>query len=184
MSRHDPLSLRLAEAVDGLLRRHASVRLHRAAYRLGYLTLRPWWRLTRPHTHGVKAVVRCGERVLVVRHAYARRTQWDLPGGFVRSGEDATATIERELSEELGVTPVRTPRLIGSTASRIDGKQERLHAFAVDVADEAITPSAAELSAVQWADRHALPVGTSLYARRMIARAFWPQAAAQADAPL
>jgi ADP-ribose pyrophosphatase YjhB (NUDIX family) len=42
---------------------------------------------------------------------------WDLPGGFVEEGEDALATLRRELREELGVE-VEPGRLVGSLPDR------------------------------------------------------------------
>ena len=42
---------------------------------------------------------------------------WDLPGGFVEEGEDALATLRRELREELGVE-IEPGRLVGSLPDR------------------------------------------------------------------
>src|SRR4051794_1904588 len=98
MSEREPLSNRVIDSVETRLRHHASPRMLRRAYRAGYLVLRPWWFVRRPHTLGVKVVVRCGDQVLVVRHTYARRNQWDIPGGFLRPGEDPKRALCRELA--------------------------------------------------------------------------------------
>jgi ADP-ribose pyrophosphatase YjhB (NUDIX family) len=166
------VSHRVVEAVEARLRRHASPRTLRRAYRAGYLALRPWWFVTRPHTLGVKAVVRCGDQVLVVRHTYARRDEWDIPGGFLRPGEDPERALRRELAEELGVEPV-TVLAIADVPSRFDHKRERLYVYVADVAGTDITPSAAEIAQARWMPRDALPDATMPFARRMIARAFW-----------
>src|SRR3954466_12040784 len=110
MTKRASLTPRVVEAVEAQLRRRVSPRTLRLAYRAGYLALRPWWFLTRPRTVGMKAVVRCGNEVLLVRHSYARRDQWDIPGGFVRPGEDVDLALERELGEELGLGPGPAPR--------------------------------------------------------------------------
>jgi ADP-ribose pyrophosphatase YjhB (NUDIX family) len=172
MSDREPLTNRLVEAVEARLRRRASPRTLRRAYRAGYLVLRPWWFVTRPHTLGVKVVVRCGEQVLVVRHTYARRDQWDLPGGFLRPGEDPERALRRELAEELGVDPVAV-RAIGIVPSRAERKRERLLAYVADVAGTAIAPSEAEIALARWVARDALPAGTHRLARRLVARAYW-----------
>jgi ADP-ribose pyrophosphatase YjhB (NUDIX family) len=172
MTARAPLSFRIAEAVEARLRRHASPATLRRAYRLGYLVLRPWWFVTRPRTLGVKAVVRRGDDVLLVRHSYARRDQWDIPGGFLRPGEDPRVALFRELEEELGIRP-QEATLIAETPSRNDHKREILRVFAVDVEDPTTRPSPAELAEVGWFHHRALPAGATGHARRMVARAYW-----------
>jgi ADP-ribose pyrophosphatase YjhB (NUDIX family) len=167
------LTPRVVEAVEAQLRRRVSPRTLRLAYRAGYLALRPWWFVTRPRTVGMKIVVRCGDDVLLVRHTYARRDKWDIPGGFVRPGEDVDLAMERELGEELGLTPSSTFR-IAELPSRFDHKRETLHVFAVEVeAGAAVAPSIAEIAEVRWARHDALPAATTVFARRMIARSYW-----------
>src|SRR3954453_15793191 len=108
MTDREPFSFRVIEAVEGLLRRHASPETLRVAYRLGYKVLKPWWFVTRPHTRGVKAVVRRGDPVLLVRHTYTRLGRWDVPGGFLRPDEDPERAVLRELAEEVGARPTST----------------------------------------------------------------------------
>src|SRR6478672_7242497 len=144
MSEREPYTYRVVEAVEAALRRRMTPGHLRVAYRLGYLVLRPVWFVTRPRTRGVKAVVRCGERVLLVRHTYARRREWDIPGGFLHPAEDPEVALRRELREELGVTPTAVTS-IAVTPSRFDHKREQLYTFVVDVPDEAVRVSEAEI---------------------------------------
>ena len=175
MAGREDLTPRVVEAVEAGLRRHVSPRALRAAYRAGYLVLRPWWFVTRPHTRGMKAVVRRGDEVLLIRHTYARRDQWDLPGGFLRPGEEPERALHRELGEELGVVPARVVA-IAELASRFDRKRERLFVFAVDVAPGCeITPSEAEIAELRWAPHDALPPAALVFTRRMVARAYWDE---------
>lgn len=175
MADREDLTPRVIEAVEEQLRRRVSPRALRAAYRAGYQVLRPWWFVTRPRTRGMKAVVRCGEQVLLVRHTYARRGLWDLPGGFVRGDEDAEATLRRELREELGVEAgAVTP--IALAPSRFDHKREVIHVFAAEIAPGSpVTPSQAEIEAVCWAPHDALPEPATTFTRRMVARAYWDE---------
>jgi ADP-ribose pyrophosphatase YjhB (NUDIX family) len=172
MSDRESLTSRVVESVETALRRRASPAQLRVAYRLGYLALRPWWFVTRPRTRGVKVVVRCGDEVLLVRHTYARRGQWDVPGGFLRPGEDPEPALGRELGEELGVTPAEVTAL-GVTPSRFDHKREELFLYAVDVDTRAFSASEAEIADAGWFAHDALPPQTGRFARRMVARAYW-----------
>jgi ADP-ribose pyrophosphatase YjhB (NUDIX family) len=175
MSDRESLTPRVIEAVETQLRRRVSPRTLRRAYRAGYLVLRPWWFVMRPRTVGVKAVVRCGDQVLLVRQSYARRDQWDLPGGFVRGDEDAELAVRRELGEELGVDPIAVVA-IARQAARVDRKRERITVYVADVAPgSAIRPSEAEIAEVCWVHRDHLPVKTTQIARRMVARSFWDE---------
>jgi ADP-ribose pyrophosphatase YjhB (NUDIX family) len=173
MSDREPLTFRLIEAVETRLRRRVTPAQLRLAYRVAYPVLRQWWFLTRPHTRGVKAVVRRGDRVLLVRHTYARRGEWDIPGGFLHPGEDPELALRRELAEEVGVESIVAVTNIAVTASRFDRKREQLFSYVVDVDGEAVRPSEAEIADARWFPHDALPVPTGRFARRMVARAYW-----------
>ena len=65
-------------------------------------SLRIYWRIAKPVTFGVRAVVQAQDgRVLLVKHTYDK--YWYLPGGAVKRGEAAEAALTRELREELGI---------------------------------------------------------------------------------
>lgn len=168
-----PLSFRAVEWLETRLRPRLPARALRLVYRVGYLVLRPWWFVSRPRTSGVKVVVRRGDEVLLIRHTYARRDVWDLPGGFVSPGEDPEHALRRELLEELGLVPTAILPT-GATPSRFDRKREVLHSYAVEVGDrDEIRPSRAEIAQARWVRRDALPEETARLARRLVARSYW-----------
>jgi len=73
----------------------------RRGYRWGYLMLRVWWFVRRPHTRGAAVALWHEGKVLLVRTSY--RNCYSLPGGFVRRGELPLQAARRELREELGI---------------------------------------------------------------------------------
>ncbi len=78
-----------------------------------------WFRLSRPLTLGVRALVRDEEgRILLVRHTYA--PGWALPGGGVERRETAPQALAKELREEAGIilAPSARPALFGLYSNR------------------------------------------------------------------
>ena len=71
-----------------------------------------YWRLSRPATLGVRALVIDGQgRVFLVKHSYV--DGWHLPGGGVETGETMLEALARELAEEGNILLSATPRLHG-----------------------------------------------------------------------
>jgi len=159
-----------AEAAAG----HLPVAVRRRAFRLGYFALQCWWVVRRPHTSGVKVVLRRGGDVLLVRHTYGRRAEWDLPGGFINDGEDPQDAVLRELSEEVGLTAQR-PVALGAILLRSSGRRDTVHCFAADADGDApgMTVDEGEIAQARWFAHDALPSETTPYTRRMVARAYW-----------
>lgn len=54
---------------------------------------------------GACALFDLQDRVLLVRHSYGRKN-WELPGGLAKPHESPSATVERELREETGLSLV------------------------------------------------------------------------------
>ena len=59
-------------------------------------------------------------KVVLVRER-SSRAKWDLPGGFLRYGEQPLEGLRRELREEIGVEPLES-RLFGAIADRYGGQ--------------------------------------------------------------
>ncbi len=127
---------------------------HRA-YRLAYLLLRGYSGLFRPHTRGVKCLLTCGEKLLLVRHSYGPAA-WDLPGGFCRRGETFVDAARRELGEELGVTEAVWTDL-GELRRRFQGRHETLHCFRAELPRAEVSIGSAEVAEARWFPRDALP---------------------------
>ncbi len=74
------------------------------------------WRWSRGLTMGVQCcLIDSDGRIMLVRHGY--RPGWHFPGGGIEKQEPALDALERELSEEVGVTLDATPQLVGPFAN-------------------------------------------------------------------
>jgi 8-oxo-dGTP pyrophosphatase MutT (NUDIX family) len=140
------------------------VPVRRAGYRAAHLALRTYWRVVHPHTLGVKCVVRDGDAVLFVRHAYGDRRSWQLPGGGMKRGEDPRDTAQREAREELGLDLADWTKL-GEVESRAHGKLTTLVCFEGHPPGRAVAIDEGEIEEARWFERAELPPRIGLDAR-------------------
>jgi ADP-ribose pyrophosphatase YjhB (NUDIX family) len=161
----------LLEHVETLVSR-LPIPARRRVFRVGYRALQGWWLVRRPNTSGVKVVVRRGHDVLLVRHTYGRRSEWDLPGGFMNDGETPQDAALRELEEEVGVRGQR-PVALGAILERSSGRRNTIHGFAADADRTPLALDDGEIAQARWFPHDTLPEETTPYTRRMVARAYW-----------
>ena len=141
-------------------------------HRLAGKAARIAWRLTRPRTIGVRAILldRDG-RIALVRHTCM--DQWYLPGGGVKKGESIDAALHRELAEEVGVTDARIERVLGVYHNRREGKDDHIVIFVVqggpDASAELRRADLAEIEETGWFAPDALPAPLSPATARRIA---------------
>ncbi|MFZ1075201.1 MAG: NUDIX hydrolase [Minisyncoccia bacterium] len=91
-----------------------------------------YWKLFRPATFGVKAVIvqrGNAHEILLVRHTYGDVLLWNLPGGgYNPKKESAIHALQRELGEELGLTPL-TVEALGEYYTEAEGKKDTVKIF-------------------------------------------------------
>ena len=103
-------------------------------HRVAGHVLRAWWRLRRPRTFGVRAVVTDpAGRIALVRHSYLPGRY--LPGGAVDKREAAEAAIRRELAEEVALTDIEITGLVGVYHNLAQGKDDHVVVYAACVSD-------------------------------------------------
>ena len=56
----------------------------------------------RPETFGVKILIECDEKFLLIRNSYGV-DHWTFPGGGVKKRESPENAVKREVNEEVGV---------------------------------------------------------------------------------
>jgi 8-oxo-dGTP pyrophosphatase MutT (NUDIX family) len=147
---------RLAQLVTALEHR-LPVPLVRIGYRMAYRVAQVVWFVLRPDTHGVKGMLRDGNRVLLVRHTYGDRRRWEVPGGHAHSGEAPADAVLREMREELGIEAAWEQ--VGSIPATTDHKHERVHCFVAQrpVGDGQLDLARGEIAEAQWFPLDALP---------------------------
>ncbi|MBX3493499.1 MAG: NUDIX domain-containing protein [Parvibaculum sp.] len=130
---------------------------------------RLYWRIRRPLTAGVRAVVFDAQgRVLLVRHTYIHG--WYLPGGGVERGETILAALRRELDEEAGVLLHGAARLAGLYANFREFKSDHVALYVLDHGTyEQVPRQSPEIAEAGFFAVDALPEGISASTRRRIA---------------
>lgn len=145
--------------------------------------VRPYFRLTRGLTLGVRALVfDAGSRVLLVSHTYT--PGWHLPGGGVERGETLEEALRRELAEEALIEVRGRPALRGLAANFTAMAGDHVAVFEVrrwrrlETHSGSPGPAALEIRAAAFFAIADLPDGTTGGTRRRIAEAMAGEAVA------
>lgn len=122
--------------------------------RAGSPFLQLWWRIRRPTTFGVKALLRLPDgRFLVVRHSYADTRRWSLPGGGYKPARETPArAAAREVREELGLAvPPDAFETVHTTVTTLEGKHDTLTILTAFATDERLILSP-EIAEARWVE--------------------------------
>jgi 8-oxo-dGTP pyrophosphatase MutT (NUDIX family) len=130
--------------------------------------LRAWWFVARPRVQGVKCALTDGDKVLLVRHTYGH-SEWDIPGGGIRRGEEPLAAARREMEEELGVQ-IDGLRPLGDISLRAYRAHDRIHCFHAELGAAKLTIDYGELADARWFARDQLPAELSRYVLTILDR--------------
>lgn len=116
----------------------------------------------------VGAIVRRGDRVLLSRRAHEPHAgQWDLPGGFLESGEHPEAGVLREIREETGLD-ARVVRLVDVAMGKYGDLDTLNMVYELDAAGDAV-PADDSLE-LRWFALDALPQMAFAHERELLLR--------------
>lgn len=128
---------------------------------------RTWFRLSRPMTLGVRAIVEDRDgRILLVRHTYVDGLF--LPGGGVERGEPAEHALERELVEEAGVKLQAAPALVGIYSNHKIFRNDHVLLYRVYDWQQVAATSRGEIAERLWVDPGHLPDDATAATRRRV----------------
>jgi 8-oxo-dGTP diphosphatase len=126
--------------------------------------LKRYWKVFKPNTFGVKALIlhpSDPEACLMVRHSYSDQERWGLPGGGYRPRkESAEKAIRRECMEELGLGFSATVDVLEELVTELEGKRDHLTIFRATALSAQIRPNR-EILEARWTalDYSGLPDG-------------------------
>ncbi|WP_239025142.1 NUDIX domain-containing protein [Rhodoligotrophos defluvii] len=134
---------------------------------LARTVIHPLHRLRRGATLGVRVLLADTEqRVLLVRHTYT--PGWMLPGGGVEPGQTCLDAVRCELDEEVGVTLLEPPRLVGILANFASQPGDHVALYYAHQWKRRPVTSP-EIAAADLFPLRALPAETSPATRRRVA---------------
>lgn len=118
--------------------------------------VRLWWKVRRPTTFGIKALLRHPDgagRFLVVRHSYADTRRWGLPGGGYRPArETPQEAAAREIAEELGLRIAPADFCVLDTVTTtLEAKRDTLTVLVAAAPTENVVLSP-ELAEARWVE--------------------------------
>ncbi|WP_199516025.1 NUDIX hydrolase [Nucisporomicrobium flavum] len=109
--------------------------IHRVAVSAIDKALKFYWRLFKPRTYGVKALIlhpRDPELFVLIRQSYGDQNRWGLPGGGYRPHkESAEDAVRRECMEELGLAFGPAADVLEELVTTAEGKRDHLTIFRV-----------------------------------------------------
>jgi 8-oxo-dGTP pyrophosphatase MutT (NUDIX family) len=85
-----------------------------------------YWKIFKPETQGVRALMIKDQKILLVRHSYI--SGWFLPGGGIKNNEGSDEALKRELYEELGAK-INKLDFLGKYQNNYEGKRDTIYCY-------------------------------------------------------
>ncbi len=129
------------------------------ARRVFYQAIHPfrklYWFVVRPRTYGVKCLIECDGKLLLIRNTYGKM-HWTFPGGGVGRNELPEAAVRREVVEEVGIQLGEVVYL-GHYFNIKEHKRDTVYCSYVHVTNSTFALDAVEIQEAAWFRADALP---------------------------
>jgi 8-oxo-dGTP diphosphatase len=136
----------------------------RVAIRIASKALQAYWKVFKPSSYGVKALIlhpSDPDLCVMIRHSYTDQERWGLPGGGYRPRrESAESAIRRECMEELGIEFGPVVDVLEELVTELEGKRDHLTIFRGTALSADLRPNR-EIAEARWTplDYSGLPSG-------------------------
>jgi ADP-ribose pyrophosphatase YjhB (NUDIX family) len=128
-------------------------------YKLLYRLLRIYWFVFRPEVSGVRCLVECEGKLLLIRQTYGDML-WTLPGGLVKKNESPENAARREVREEAGLE-LRDLRTLGHFTDTHEHARDTVHCFWGESSGGDVRIDRDEIYEARWFGAGELPQGQS-----------------------
>ena len=121
-----------------------------------------YFRLRRPMTLGVRAMIldESGGKVFLIRHTYV--PGWQMPGGGVETGETLRQALEKELMEEGNIRLTASPHLFHVYFNRRMSRRDHVALYVCKTfVQDSPKPPDHEIAESGFFQLHALPATTT-----------------------
>lgn len=125
-----------------------------------------YWRVWKPKTTRVRALVIAGDDVLLVKHI--GKSYWNLPGGMVEKGESLFKALQRELYEELGIKIFSVEKLLGVYRQKTNTRNDTVHVFVCRIPQKTPLRFQWEIDDAKWYGLSAIPIETQARTKQRI----------------
>ncbi|MEU4470141.1 NUDIX domain-containing protein [Micromonospora sp. NPDC023888] len=129
------------------------MRIPPLGFRLLYRLRKAYWRIVKPTTHGVQALIIHpvdSDRVLLVRHSYGDKFRWRLPGGgYKPARETPEQAARRECVEELGVELAPLALVLEEHRTTSGGRSGYLTIVRLHALSDEVSPNG-EIAEARW----------------------------------
>ena len=124
-------------------------------YQLSYPLALAYWFIFRPHTEGVRCIIRSDDQILLIKHTYGPDL-YTVPGGGIHKNESKEDAVRREIREEVRLQ-VTDLKLLTRNLYTKEYKKDTVHLFTATTDTANITIDQSELKEAAWFPIQKLP---------------------------